>query len=130
MSGVEKFGRYFKKKGWIGAGEEAEAERRAKERKDAKGIEKGKSLKWWDRSEKGVRLVVEFATAYAIVKALLPVRIFVSVWAAPWFARWSIIPFKIAVKRLFLKKKVPATPSSPAAGTNAVGSNTTRPGKT
>jgi len=48
--------------------------------------------KWWSRGEGGTRLVIEFATAYAVVKALMPLRIVVSIWGAPWFARWTVIP--------------------------------------
>ncbi|KAL2067545.1 hypothetical protein VTL71DRAFT_1970 [Oculimacula yallundae] len=38
-------------------------------------------------SERGTRILIEVATAYAITKALMPARILLSVWAAPWFAR-------------------------------------------
>jgi hypothetical protein len=41
---------------------------------------------------KGVRLVLEFATAYTVTKALLPLRIAASVWATPWFARIVLTP--------------------------------------
>ncbi|KAH6719420.1 hypothetical protein BKA61DRAFT_473408, partial [Leptodontidium sp. MPI-SDFR-AT-0119] len=51
--GVERFGRYFGRRGF----------------------------------ERGTRILVEVATAYAITKVLLPVRVLVSVWGAPWFAR-------------------------------------------
>jgi hypothetical protein len=44
-----------------------------------------------------VRLVLEAATAWAVVKVLLPARIIASVWATPWFARVAILP----VSRLF-----------------------------
>ena len=43
-------------------------------------------------SEGGVRLVIEFATAYAITKALLPLRLIGSVWATPWFAMVVVVP--------------------------------------
>ena len=97
-AGVEKFGRYFRRKGWIGAGEEAETERIAKDGEDLRQVETTKELKWWNRGEGGVRWVVEFATAYAIVKALLPLRIVLSVWGAPWFARWTVIPITNAFR--------------------------------
>jgi hypothetical protein len=45
--------------------------------------------------------VVELATAYAVVKVLLPVRIFLSVWGAPWFARIAVLPTSNAFKVLF-----------------------------
>lgn len=68
--GTEKFGKYLRRKGWISeSGEDAD-----------------KSV------DGGVRIVVELATAYAITKALLPVRLVASVWATPWFARTLVIP--------------------------------------
>lgn len=53
----------------------------------------------WNISEGGVRLVVEFATAYAIVKMFLIPRILFSVWATPWFARMTVIPFLSRFKK-------------------------------
>lgn len=41
----------------------------------------------WHAGEQGSRILIEVATAYAITKVLLPVRIMFSVWATPWFAR-------------------------------------------
>jgi hypothetical protein len=43
--------------------------------------------KRWHVGESGGRILVEVATAYAVTKVLLPVRILVSVWGTPWFAR-------------------------------------------
>jgi hypothetical protein len=105
VAGVEKFGRYFKKKGWIGAVEEADTEREARQGIPLDKIEKTRGLRWWNRGEGGTRLVVEFATAYAVTKALLPLRLMLSVWGAPWFARWTVIPASNAFKKLFGKKK-------------------------
>jgi hypothetical protein len=127
VAGVEKFGRYFRRKGWIGDGEEVEAEWRAKDGKDLTQVETTRGLKWWNRGEGGMRWVVEFGTAYAIVKALLPVRILVSVWGAPWFARWTVIPISNVFKRLFSKKPsgrggVKQTANAGGAGSNKTGS--------
>ncbi|KAG0123958.1 hypothetical protein HOY82DRAFT_494641 [Tuber indicum] len=58
VAGVDMFGKYVRRKGW----------------QRFKGDE-------------GARLLFEVATAWAVVKALLPVRIAVSLWATPWFAR-------------------------------------------
>ncbi|CUS10581.1 unnamed protein product, partial [Tuber aestivum] len=58
VAGVDMFGKYVRRKGW----------------KRFKGDE-------------GARLLFEVATAWAVVKTLLPVRIAVSLWATPWFAR-------------------------------------------
>lgn len=82
-SGVERFGRYFARKGWIGGDEAATAEAEVGQRKMDKA---------WKLSEGGVRLVVEFAAAYALTKMLLVPRVMLSVWATPWFARWTVIP--------------------------------------
>lgn len=98
--GIEKFGRYFRRKGWLG--EETESKR---DRELTVG-------------EQGVRVLVEVATAYAITKALLPVRLLLSVWATPWFARVAILPVTSLVGRLFGRGRVTA---SGAAGTGAVG---------
>ncbi|KAI4115120.1 MAG: hypothetical protein LQ345_004227 [Seirophora villosa] len=97
---MERAGGYLRKKGWLG--EEDETRR----------------LKWWDFSEMGVRSAVEFATAYAITKALLPLRIAFSVWASPWFARVTIVPSVNFVKRRFATK-IKRSPESRAAGTGA-----------
>ena len=133
-SGVEKFGRYLRKKGWIededgdleGAIEVAAGERSVGE--DAKKGRLGNGAsKWWGRGEGGVRLAVEFATAYALTKFLLPVRLVFSVWATPGFARWTVVPVIGWVGRAFGRGGVGKGVGggkgvlSPAAGTNAVG---------
>ena len=125
VAGVEKFGRYFRKKGWIGSSEEAEAERKAHEGKNAREIEETTGLKWWNRGEGSVRIVVEFATAYAVVKALLPLRLGISVWGAPWFAKWTVIPVRDGMKRIWTRKAAATTSKSPVADTNATGGKST-----
>lgn len=117
--GVQKFGNYFKRKGWLG--------------------EEDKSVvRWWDRGEGSVKIVVEcvhdgtakctipglthcrFATAYAVTKALLPLRLLLSVWGTPWFARITVVPVLSIVKRLFRRApKAGVTTVSGAAGTGA-----------
>ena len=65
-----------------------------------------------------------FATAYAITKALLPLRLILSVWATPWFARISVIPFTNIVRRIFRRGRAnvnPASGTGAAAGTGAIG---------
>jgi len=88
--GIEKFGRYFRRKGWISG--EGEVELEAGEG-DRKALMK--------EDNRGVRLVVETATAWAIVKALMPLRIVVRVWGAPWFARVAVMPVGRAVRSIF-----------------------------
>ncbi|GAB7330504.1 hypothetical protein MBLNU13_g02103t1 [Cladosporium sp. NU13] len=131
-AGVEKFGRYLRRKGWIDDGEVIG--------EDAKEGRLGSNAgKWWGRGEGGVRIVVELATAYAVTKLLLPVRLVFSVWATPAFARWTILPVAGFFKRSLMPVlgrvggrvglggeraavgMVRAGKLSPAAGTNAVG---------
>ncbi|KAK5728332.1 hypothetical protein LTR15_001467 [Elasticomyces elasticus] len=108
--GTEKFGRYLRRKGWISQADEDKAE--------------GRSGKWFGRGEGGVRIVVELATAYAITKALLPIRLVLSVWGTPWFARWSVLPVSNLMKRVWQRRGgVTKSNVHPAAGTGAVGAN-------
>lgn len=131
LSGVEKFGAYFKKKGWIGEEERREAGREVveanyaaaeqredeagnaggdgdgvvKKMKDRMGLGSVSKDKVWNLGEGGARLVVEVATAYAITKALLIPRIMFSVWATPAFARWTVVPVMARMGRLFGRGK-------------------------
>ena len=108
LTGVEKFGNYFRRKGWIDADEQKDAELLAAngeaERAEQAGKSRGRVTKWWGRGEAGTRVVIEFATAYALVKLLLPLRLVLSAWGAPWFARWTVIPISNIVKQTFRKK--------------------------
>ncbi|KZF20316.1 hypothetical protein L228DRAFT_249983 [Xylona heveae TC161] len=103
--GVEKFGGYFRKKGWLGdVGDDGKRTFRDR---------------WWGRGEGGVRIVVEVATAYAITKALLPIRLIISASATPWFARIAVLPITTRFSKIFRFGKKKALPSA-AAGTGAV----------
>lgn len=99
--GTEKFGKYLRKRGWI--------------------AEQSTTDKWMGRGEGGVRLVVELATAYAVTKALLPLRLVVSVWGTPWFARWTVLPVTNTITRFWRRKGATKAAASPAAGTGATG---------
>lgn len=85
--GTARFERYFRRKGWFGfgqgegEGEDDEAGRRLRAEKGDDGV-----LDRWASSDEKYKVVVEVALAYAITKALLPVRIMASLWATPWFA--------------------------------------------
>jgi hypothetical protein len=114
LSGVERFGRYFRRKGWIRSGEAEEAEREVAELQHEREAVK---------SEGGVRLVVEFATAYAITKALLVPRIMFSVWATPGFARWTVVPAVRRFKGIFKKKSVVDGGVVPKSGSGKVPEN-------
>ncbi len=72
----------------------------------------------WSLGEGGARLLVEVATAYAVTKVLLPVRIVFSVWGTPGFARWAVVPVVRRVKTLFGRGRRPDVKS--AGGTGAV----------
>ncbi|OQE24828.1 hypothetical protein PENFLA_c009G10918 [Penicillium flavigenum] len=86
--GAARFGRWLKKKGWV---DESDVNTVAEHETTG-----GKTV---DRA--GVRLVLEFATAYAITKALLPVRLAASVWATPWFAKSIFTPTANLARGLF-----------------------------
>jgi hypothetical protein len=77
--GVERFGKYFRKKGWISEADETNAEMGVAEKEAGTTHE--------SPAGDGSRMVIEAATAWAIVKVLLPFRIGLSVWAAPASAR-------------------------------------------
>ncbi|KAI9676383.1 MAG: hypothetical protein M1817_000540 [Caeruleum heppii] len=104
--GIERFGRYFRRKGWLGAQAEGELHREVEERQghDAKG-QKGRRDLWWNRGEGSVRWVVEIASAWAVVKLLIPVRIAVSVWGMAWFARVVVSPVGRGVGRMFRRRR-------------------------
>ena len=44
------------------------------------------------------------ATAYAVTKILLPLRLIVSVWATPWFARRAVLPVKEFLQKPWRRK--------------------------
>ncbi|KAF1942301.1 hypothetical protein EJ02DRAFT_402620 [Clathrospora elynae] len=142
-SGVERFGRYFKRKGWIRSEDALEAEREVAEiRKDAKWREWMKRKGWlsgsdddgigsevkrmrradqaWNAGGGGIRLVLEFATAYAIVKALVVPRIAFSAWATPWFARMTVTPFLRRFRASVFGRGRQKGGGAPGAGTGAV----------
>ncbi|WEW56107.1 hypothetical protein PRK78_001542 [Emydomyces testavorans] len=101
--GVRKFGKWLRKKGWV--------ESDITDEKAIGSIERGNTAENLDPNvDRGVRLILEFATAYAITKALLPVRIIVSVWSTPWFARRVLGPVGRSVGRLFGNSKKKAGP--------------------
>lgn len=68
------------------------------------------------KSETGAKIVLQGAVAYAIVKVLLPFRVFISLASMPWVARWVVIPFT----RLFTRKgkKSSKSPSSATKKSN------------
>ncbi|OJJ48508.1 hypothetical protein ASPZODRAFT_130563 [Penicilliopsis zonata CBS 506.65] len=97
--GVARFGRWLRKKGWIDDDAAVGATNVAHISSSNQTGEKASI-----REQRGVHLVLEFATAYAITKALLPLRIATSVWATPWFARVVVHPLTSRAGRIFGRK--------------------------
>jgi hypothetical protein len=125
-AGIERFGRYFRRKGWIRDSPEERALEAAAAEEEENGGDQRTRDRVWNASESGVRVVVEVATAYAITKAFLPLRLMGSVWATPWFARTVMAPLLGVGKRVFRQRKktvggAPAAAktvsSAPQAGT-------------
>ncbi|PFH60089.1 hypothetical protein XA68_11477 [Ophiocordyceps unilateralis] len=85
--GVARAERYFRRKDWFGFRAE-EGEAKGKEEGDNPGQDHTKlAIKRWERGDGGYQILVEVALAYAVTKALLPLRIVASLLATPWFAR-------------------------------------------
>lgn len=113
--GIERFGRYFGRKGWFGfsregsaapgseAGLQGKVAEQAGERENTQEGLVEETERRWHVGEAGGTILVEVATAYAITKVLLPARILVSVWGTPWFARVVLGP----VRRGFGRGKGP-----------------------
>lgn len=49
--------------------------------------------------------ILRFAAAYAITKALIPVRLLAAVYGAPWFARVAIAPLTNLIKRFWARTR-------------------------
>ncbi|TVY24236.1 hypothetical protein LHYA1_G007017 [Lachnellula hyalina] len=114
--GVVKFGRYFGRKGWFGFDGTEGME--GMEKLDG-GVEGTGVRGEGERGGQGMRILIEVATAYAITKVLLPVRIVFSVWATPWFARVVMGRFGGLFGRG--KGAIGVVKRSGAAGTRATG---------
>jgi len=87
--GVRRYERYFSRKGWFGFGQEGTGEGEHLARPEAGGASDAAQeavRERWTSTDTKYKIVVEVALAYAITKALLPVRILGSLWATPWFA--------------------------------------------
>ncbi|PKY03889.1 hypothetical protein P168DRAFT_210139, partial [Aspergillus campestris IBT 28561] len=101
--GTQRFARWLRKKGWVedadvesvvGEGSSDDSIGRLSPTKEAAGGKEGT----------GAWLILEFATAYAITKAFLPLRIAASFWATPWFARVVVSPLARGTRALFGRK--------------------------
>ena len=92
--GVERWEKYARKKGWVGDEESAVVREGGTQEEGAEQVLK-------EISGQGLRIVLELATAWAVTKALLPVRIVGCVWATPWFARSVVLPGGAVMRRVF-----------------------------
>lgn len=96
---MNQFGSYFSRKGWFGVSTSLQTDNA---QRDMGEEHKHTTLTHQEEDRivgeqkygHGTRIVLEIATAYAITKALLPLRIIGSVWATPWFARRVLGVFK------------------------------------
>lgn len=102
---MRKFGSYFSRKGWFGVSTSVSTSVDGEARREVGDFEgehkhmtlthdEGERIVGEQKYGSGTRIVLEVATAYAITKALLPLRIIGSVWATPWFARRVLGMFK------------------------------------
>ncbi|PSR80122.1 hypothetical protein BD289DRAFT_334125, partial [Coniella lustricola] len=82
--GVGRFERYFKRKRWFGFDDAPDQQ--LHESPAESGGSDAAAIQRLESSDARYKIVVEVALAYAITKALLPVRIVGSLWATPWFA--------------------------------------------
>ncbi|KAI1468573.1 uncharacterized protein F4812DRAFT_373613 [Daldinia caldariorum] len=74
--------------GGVGVSEKEElAEAGKEERKGVKAWRKVRDTVTAENTEKGYKIGIQIAAAYAITKALLIPRIALSLWATPWLAR-------------------------------------------
>ncbi|KAL6452338.1 hypothetical protein SBY92_001596 [Candida maltosa Xu316] len=72
-----------------------------------------KMTDWEINSKQKMSMIIEGAYAFSIIKFLLPVRIVVSLYLMPWFAKWFVVPIsnifgnikKIANHKKQLKQK-------------------------
>ncbi|KAN0080854.1 FLILHELTA domain containing protein [Elaphomyces granulatus] len=103
--GLNRFGRWLRKKGWV---EERDVDIVAA---SSPSVDANVGRIPTDANaagameNKGTRLIIEFATAYAITKALLPIRIVASVWATPWFARVAVGPLGRGIRATLRRAK-------------------------
>jgi hypothetical protein len=103
-SAIERWSRYFVRKGWLKDEGTSDQETGLKNGdSDTKLDSTDTTIRQLEARGDGWRWVVDIATAYVLVKIMLPPRLLLSVWAAPWFARIAVMP----ITRLFGRFKRP-----------------------
>lgn len=98
--GIQKFDRWARRRGWV---EEGVMHKHT----DAAGPRREQSVRSADQTDtEDIQythtqippgqvispIVLEMAVAWAVTKALLPVRLMACVWATPWFAERIVLP--------------------------------------
>jgi len=108
--GLARFERYFRRKGWFGFQQESTDDTIGSEHiiRDA-DLQMATRTEGQTTGDRGGRILLEFATAYAITKLLLPIRIMFSVWATPWFAK-SVIGRFAGLRKSFRTRQPSRTP--------------------
>ncbi|RCI07717.1 hypothetical protein L249_5691 [Ophiocordyceps polyrhachis-furcata BCC 54312] len=81
-AGVAKFERYFRRKRWFGFDGEQPGQPHGPDQEHTHQV-----MQRRESGDRSYKILVEVALAYAVTKALLPLRIVASLLAAPWFAR-------------------------------------------
>lgn len=84
QSGVSRFEKYFKRKEWFGFTKDTDASEG--EGGKVTTHQTDEILRRMEGGDTKYKVLVEVALAWAITKAILPLRIIGSVWATPWFA--------------------------------------------
>ncbi|KAJ6438264.1 mitochondrial seryl-tRNA synthetase [Purpureocillium lavendulum] len=83
--GIARFERYFSRKGWFGFGQEERTGAGQDGQADGRS-HTDEIVDKWKSGDRKYEILMEVALAYAVTKALLPIRIIGSVSATPWFA--------------------------------------------
>lgn len=83
-AGVSRFEKYFRRKGWFGFEKNATVEDGKPVRENPDQAQDAVSK--WQTGDPKYKILVEISLAYAITKALIPIRVICSAWATPWFA--------------------------------------------
>lgn len=87
QNGVARFERYFAKKGWFGfSGGDLGSNPLSDGAKSGSKEQTEEAMERFQSGDQKYKVLVEVALAYAVTKAILPLRIIGSVWATPWFA--------------------------------------------
>ena len=99
--GLARMERWFRRRGWLAAGDDERGGGAAKgQGGDEAGGGRVGATTGAATGGSAAAVVVELATAYALTKALLPLRLAASVAATPWVARTCVGPCAAAVRRL------------------------------